>query len=249
MMAKLILFDIDGTLVLTGGAGLRAMNRAFERTFDVVGAFEGVEMPGRTDQTIISDALSHAGLRPGPKKLARFRDTYCAYLREEILKPGPRKGVMPGVRPLLESLSTRADVHLALLNGNFAESARIKLEHFALWDYFLCGAYGDDAADRNHLIPIALKRVDEHGVPPVALRDVLVVGDTPRDVECARTTGARSVAVATGHFDTSDLRAAGAEVVLETLETIEEFLVMLEPTPRVSSFGSRRHALLRDEAP
>ncbi len=228
LMSKLILFDIDGTLVLTGGAGLRALERAFERVFGLSGAFEGVEMPGRTDQVIIADALERAGLQPEAALQAQFHETYCEYIREEIRVPAATKGTMPGVRELLDVLVGREDAYLGLLTGNFVATARIKLEHFGLWHYFRCGAYGDDAADRNHLMPVALERAGQSGVPPVANHDVLVVGDTPRDVACALAAGARPVAVATGRFDVATLQAAGAEVVFANLEDLDSFIALLE---------------------
>ena len=113
-LAKVILFDVDGTLVLTGGAGLRAMGLAFEELFGISGALANVPMAGRTDSWILTQLAEAHGLTSRPAELARFPETYLKYLPEEIEKPGPRKGVMPGVRELLDSLASRSDVHLAL---------------------------------------------------------------------------------------------------------------------------------------
>src|SRR5438552_19082305 len=110
----------------------------------------------------------------------------------ELEKPGARKGVLPGVRELLDVLADRDDVYLALLTGNYEEAARLKLEYFDLWRYFPCGAFGDDAPDRNGLLPRAIARVRECGGPEVAPEDVVVIGDTPLDVACAAAGGARS---------------------------------------------------------
>ena len=155
-MTKVLLFDIDGTLVLTGGAGQRAMARAFEDIFSVPNAFQHIEMPGRTDSWILSDAVAVHGTPWGDTDRARFREVYLEHLRDEIEQPGSRKGVMPGVRPLLDHLVRREDAYLALLTGNYEDAARIKLEYFDLWRYFRCGAYGDDAPDRNGLLPKAV---------------------------------------------------------------------------------------------
>jgi len=225
-VTKVILFDIDGTLVLTGGAGIRAMTRAFEDLYGVRDAFAGTHMPGRTDAWILADAGVVHGVQP--HELSRFREAYLPHLGSEIDKPGPRKGVMPGVRELLDALAPRGDVFLALLTGNYEEAARVKLEYFDLWRYFRCGAFGDDAPDRNGLLPKALARVQACGGPVVAPADVIVVGDTPLDVGCAKAGGARSIAVATGSHSTDELRATGADVVLADLGDTAEVLRALE---------------------
>ena len=224
-MTKVILFDIDGTLVLTGGAGVRAMSQAFEELFAVPDPFQGIEMPGRTDVSILSDAAAAHGV--ARHELARFRDVYLAHLATEIEKPGPRKGIMPGVRPLLDSLAGRPDVYLALLTGNYEEAARVKLEYFDLWRYFRCGAFGDAAPDRNGLLPKALARIRQCGGPDVEPSDAVVIGDTPLDVACAAAAGARSIAVATGGYEANALRAAAADVVLEDLSDVEAVLAAM----------------------
>jgi phosphoglycolate phosphatase-like HAD superfamily hydrolase len=225
-VTKIILFDIDGTLVLTGGAGVRAMTRAFEQLFTIPDAFRGIPMPGRTDTGILLDAAAKHGVAAG--QLARFRSVYLAHLATEVGKPGPRKGIMPGVRPLLDSLADRSDVYLALLTGNYEEAARVKLEYFDLWRYFRCGAFGDDAPDRNSLLPKALDRIRQCGGPDVGPADVVVIGDTPLDVACAAAAGARSIAVATGGYDVDALRSTGADVVLTDLSDEAEALRALQ---------------------
>ncbi len=227
-MAKIVLFDIDGTLVLTGGAGSRAMTRAFEDMFRVGAAFDDIPMYGRTDRRILEDALARAGVALEDGLFERFRDRYFVRLLETIHEPGPRKGVMPGVRDLLDTLAERRDVFLALLTGNYEKAARIKLEHFDLWQYFRCGAYGDDIVDRNDLFPLALSRAFACGAPRVPARDVLVVGDTVLDVACAAAAGARSVAVATGPSDVETLRRSGADVAFEDLRDRAAFLELLD---------------------
>ena len=226
-MNKLILFDIDGTLVLTGGAGARAMTLAFEEAFDVpAGTFAlgaaGVPMAGRTDTWIVNEMSRRCGAIVEPAALSRFHDIYVAHLVREIRQPRPRKGVLPGVRRVLDSLSSRPDVHLALLTGNFSAGARVKLEHFDLWRYFPCGAFAEDAADRNGLLAHALTRVAACGGPAFLPSQAVIVGDTPFDVGVATAGGAKSLAVATGSFDAASLRASGADVVLEDLSDLEK---------------------------
>ena len=237
---KLVLFDIDGTLVLTGGAGIRAMNRACAELVGHGQALANVPVAGRTDRIILTDVVTQAGHRPDDGLLERLRDRYIEHLREEIDRPGRTqnfeslgargglKAVMPGIPELLDTLARRSDVFLGLLTGNFEAGARIKLEHFDLWRYFRCGAFGDDSADRNDLVPFALQRARECGVPELASEHILVVGDTPHDIACARAVGAVAVAVATGGFTAEQLREHGAEIVFQDLSRTEEFLKLLE---------------------
>jgi phosphoglycolate phosphatase len=224
----LILFDIDGTLVLTGGAGGRAMSRAFEEIFAVANAFQGIPMAGRTDAWIVSDAAAAHRIPQDSVNLKRFHDTYVRHLGAELATAGTgRKGLMPGVRELLDALAPREDVYLALLTGNYEEGARLKLEYFDLWNYFPCGAFGDDAPHRNVLVPKALARVAACGGPAFAAADAIVIGDTPLDVGCARHAGARSLAVATGSHSVEELRTAGAGDVLQDLSDTAEVLRVL----------------------
>jgi phosphoglycolate phosphatase len=227
-MHKLVLFDIDGTLVLTGGAGLRAMNRACEDLVGHTRALEGIPVAGRTDRIILADVLDRLGRPLDDGLLAALRDRYLACLEEEIERPGHGvKAVLPGVQALLDRLAARDDVLLGLVTGNFEAGARIKLGHFDLWRYFRCGAFADDAADRNHLVPFAVDRARGCGLRDVPAGHVLVVGDTPHDVACARATGAVAVGVATGPFSTADLEASGADVVFEDLRDAEAFEQLL----------------------
>ena len=213
-MSKLVLFDIDGTLVLTGGAGVSAMNRACQEIIGHADALAGIPVAGRTDWIILHDTLGRIGHELDEDLFARLRDAYLRHLREEILQPGKGvKDVMPGVRPLLDALGQRDDVFVGLLTGNFEEGARIKLEHFDLWRHFRCGAFGDDAADRNALVPFALARARERGLANIPPHHVIVVGDTPHDVACARAVDAVPVGVATGSFSAGELDACGAAEV------------------------------------
>jgi phosphoglycolate phosphatase len=221
-----LLFDIDGTLVLTGGAGGRAMTRAFEDLYGVRNAFNGVPFNGRTDAWILSRAAAAHGI--GEDALTRFKPLYLEYLAEELHRPGPRKGVMPGVGPLLDELSRRDDVFLALLTGNFERGARLKLEHFDLWRYFTCGAFGDTTHDRNGLLPDALTRIATCGGPQAAPANIVIIGDTPLDVGVAISGGTRSMAVATGSHTVDELRASGADVVFQDLSDLEAVLAAVE---------------------
>lgn len=224
----LVLFDIDGTLLLSGRAGLRAMTRAFQDTFGITEAFKGESFGGRTDSYLVSRALKLAGLPDTIENHDRFRDAYVPLLAEEIQHPGQgQKGLMPGARELLEALEEHDHLHLALLTGNYREAAEIKLRHFELWDFFEWGAFSDDHHDRNELVPIARSRAETYDIPPEAIERVIVIGDTPHDIECARVAGARSIAVATGGYTVVQLKDAGADDVLQDLADTRRVVELL----------------------
>ncbi len=196
------------------------MTHAFEELFGAADAMRSQPMAGRTDAWILSDAAAAHGIPPGSPALTRFPTVYFRHLDRELNRaapPGKRNGVMPGVRELLDVLADRDDVYLALLTGNYETSAQMKLERFDLWRYFKCGAFGDDAPDRNGLLPRALARVLACDGLEIAAAQAIVVGDTPLDVACAQASGARSIGVATGGHSVDELRDAGADVVFEDL--------------------------------
>jgi phosphoglycolate phosphatase len=227
-MPHLILFDIDGTLVLTGGAGLRAMNRALEDVVRHGKALDGIPVAGRTDWSILEDVMRVHDMALDPVLFGDLRRRYVLHLREEIEHPGTgTKAVMPGIRELLEALQPRQDVALGLLTGNFIDGARIKLEHFDLWRYFRCGAFGDDASDRNALVPVAIERARACGIGDVDPASVIVVGDTPHDIACALAVGATPVGVATGSYSVDRLRESGGEIVFTDLRDTKAFLELL----------------------
>jgi phosphoglycolate phosphatase len=225
---KLVLFDIDGTLVLTGGAGGRAMARAAADVFGFENADKAISMAGRTDAWIVAQMAAQQGLPFDDRLLARFHDTYIGHLEDEIHRPGPQKGVLPGVERTLDAIRSHDGAHLALLTGNFRRGAQIKLEYFGLWEYFAAGAFGEDAENRNALFKTALTRVVAAGGPEVPAADAIVVGDTPLDVAVALAAGARALAVATGPYDEAALRESGAHAVLADLSDERAVLEALE---------------------
>ena len=229
---RIVLFDIDGTLIRTGGAGTRAMNRAFTDVFGVSGAFDGIPMAGRTDRGILNEGAARSGVELESSNVDRFRERYYVRLEEALHEPRAQAaihGILPGVRAILEALTPRADVFPALLTGNCQEGARIKLQHFDLWGFFRCGAFGDEVVDRNDLFHVAMAQAVSCGAPAVRPSDVLVVGDTVLDIACAQAAGARSVAVATGPIGVAALEAAGAGVVFSDLSDTAAFVRLLEP--------------------
>jgi phosphoglycolate phosphatase-like HAD superfamily hydrolase len=225
----LLLFDIDGTLILSGGAGVRGLNRALEQLYGVPGALDGVAIGGRTDRAIVTDVLIRFGREPTDEAIGALRAAYLDCLAEEIVRtPSGTHGVLPGVGALLDALERRADVRLGLLTGNFERGARIKLDHFVLWDRFAFGAFGDDHVDRRALVPVALSSARAAGLDVGDTPDVVIIGDTPLDVDCAQAHGAHAIGVTTGPYPRADLEAAGADLVLSTLEETEAFLRWLD---------------------
>jgi len=227
--ARLVLFDIDGTLVLTGGAGKRSMDRAFEEVFGVPDAFAGMSMAGRTDRWLVETALARHGVTATAERLDAFRACYLDLLDASISESGSgRRGVMPGVPEVLVRLGARDDAHLALLTGNYAAGARIKLEHFGLWEHFAWGAFGDDYAERDALARAAVAGAAARGIRLADPAHAVVIGDTPFDIACARAAGTRVVAVATGGHSLDDLRGCAPDLALEDLRDIDTLLAFID---------------------
>jgi phosphoglycolate phosphatase len=196
-------------------------------------AFATVPMAGRTDPLIIQEACALHGVQEAAvSHRSRLVELYLTYLAEELPKRAPGRRILPGVVPLLDALRDEPDVVLALLTGNLQAGARLKLEAFGLWHYFATGAFGDDAGDRNGLVPVAAARMTALGCPAVPGAHIVVIGDTPHDVACARTSGARSLGVATGSSSVDQLRDAGADAVLpdlaDTPRALEQIRLLID---------------------
>lgn len=213
---QVLLWDIDGTLIRSGHAGSRSMNAAMHAVFGVASAFDGFDFAGRTDPWALDIMFRRHGLTPSTGEVARFYDVYVETLRRELHNPQSR--TCAGVRELLAHFAAQPLITQALLTGNIAAGSRAKLEHFGLWHHFAFGAFADDSGDRNALGPVALRRAREHlRRESLAAVDMVVIGDTPHDVACARACGARVVAVATGRFSTADLAPHTPDLLLENL--------------------------------
>lgn len=226
----MILFDIDGTLVRTGGAGKVAMEAALAGEFGVRVAAEEIPYSGRTDRAIGRDLLAAHGVDPSPANQSRLHEGYLARLPAALAaNPGT---VLPGVVALLGALRPRGDVVLGLLTGNVRRGAERKLGHFGLWDHFGgVGGFGDDHYDRDDVARSALAEVERHVGRRVDPAAVWVIGDTPLDVQCARAIGAKAVAVATGWHPIADLHAAGADYVFADLGDHAELLAAWRSSP------------------
>jgi phosphoglycolate phosphatase len=222
---KFLLFDIDGTLIDSGGAGMRSLNLAFEEMFAVDEAFRTVSMAGKTDPQILKEALALHGIESRNGIVPEFYRTYLRHLSKQI--ENGKGHVKPGMRELLEILRGRKEYVLGLLTGNIEEGAIIKLEHFGLQSFFVTGAFGSDDEDRKRLLPIAVGKLCRTMSVAVPFADCVIIGDTPRDVDCARPYGALAVAVATGPYSAAALSAAGADIVFEDLSDVGAFLSSL----------------------
>jgi phosphoglycolate phosphatase-like HAD superfamily hydrolase len=203
---KLILFDIDGTLLTASGAGRRALDQALRDVYGTAGPIDAYDFRGGTDPQIIRDLLRHAGM--GDETIAAGEA--AAYRRYEALleaEIGDGRGVSlyPGVRELVATLAARDDVLVGLLTGNIEAGARIKLRPTGLWPHFRLGAYGSDDADRTRLPRVAAHRAEQLVGRVFRGPDTVIIGDTPRDIGCARAFGATAIAVATGWHSVEDL--------------------------------------------
>ncbi len=217
-MRYLILFDVDGTLLRCGPQVGPLFTGALEETFGGYGRLPGYSFAGKTDPRIVIDLVRATGRAEVEilSKLPAMRRTYLGRLASGLKRDGMR--LLPGVRELLERLKSRDDVLLGLLTGNWRGGAEIKLGRFDLNRYFAFGAFGDDAVDRRDLVPVAIERAVERSGRPFEPRRTLIVGDTVLDVDCARSAGVKSMAVATGFTDAEHLEAAGADWVFPDLE-------------------------------
>jgi phosphoglycolate phosphatase len=192
---RLILFDIDSTLINTGGAGVEALKITSRKSFGIEEDLSGIEIAGRTDSGIVRQILAKHAIEPTDEELRCFFDTYNQLLGREL--PMRNGHVLPGILNLLEHIASGPHT-LGLLTGNLARGAQLKLEHYGLWKYFGFGAFADDHHDRNELGPFACKRALEHTGWQFAPSFVDVIGDTEHDVACGKAIGARTIAVATG---------------------------------------------------
>ena len=223
---KFILFDIDGTIMDSGGAGTRAMDTAFMEIFSVSNAFQTINMAGKTDMQILKEGFGLHNIDYSNGVIPEFYRSYIRYLKQNI-----RNGmghIKPGIREALRELQAQKEFVLGLLTGNIEEGARVKLDFFGLNLYFDIGAFGSDDEDRDRLLPVAVDKLFKRDSLKVSFSDCIVIGDTPRDVSCSKPYGAFSVAVATGPYSAKTLSAAGADVVLKDLSDTEGFLAILK---------------------
>jgi phosphoglycolate phosphatase len=216
---RLVLFDVDGTLIRTGGAGVKAFERTFALEFGVPEATRNVSFAGRTDPSLVRECFGLHRIDPTAQNFRRFFDTYV-FLLNHLLEQ-TQGAACQGVLEFIEGLQALACPPLiGLLTGNVRLGAEIKLRHYDLWQFFQSGAFGDDHEDRNRLAAIAQERGRELLGGPIPGDEILVVGDTPLDVACARSIQARMLAVGTGGYSCAELRACAPDWVVATLRNL-----------------------------
>ena len=225
-MRRLLLFDIDGTL-LSGGPAKSSFIDAMVDTYGTAGDAEGLSFAGKTDPQIARELLDAVGLS-GDEIERGFEPLWTRYLAYlEARLPEDPVRVLDGVPDLLESLAAHEDVGIGLLTGNIFGGARLKLGSGGLWNHFVFGSYGSDREERDHLPAVAVDRARELWGDHIGPDQAIVVGDTPRDVACGKAGGTGTVAVATGFFSSSDLEATGADYVLDDLADTDRVVEIL----------------------
>jgi len=216
---RLLLFDIDGTLIHSGGAGVQALISAFRERFGITDDLRGIEIAGMTDSGIVASILKKYNIPATTENVSAFLDSYVHFLSLEL--PRREGKLLPGVLELLEKLKSRRHVVLALLTGNVSRGAQLKLEHYGVWHFFEFGAFADDHQDRNRLGSFARARARERHGREFSASQIDVIGDTPRDIACGKAIGARTIAVATGKWSRQQLAEHQPDFLIDDLSDVD----------------------------
>ncbi len=223
---RVCFFDIDGTLVATGGAGQKAFAAAFRELFGIEQLSGDIPFAGRSDRAIASDLFRIHGIETDDEIWQQFRTTYLRELKLQL--PQCVGQVLPGVGDLIAELKGAGHIGIGLLTGNIADGAIAKLSHYRLWGQFAYGGYGDHHHDRDDIARAALLAAQEHhGMVANGDSRIAVIGDTVHDIRCARAIGAFAVAVPTGFTPIDELRAAEPDLAVETLEDCRQLVEWL----------------------
>lgn len=221
-MSTVCLFDIDGTLLNTGGAGQTAMELALAEVFQITGPTQEILAAGRTDKAITTDLFAFHKVQLNEQSLQEFLRCYLTHLPAAMQRGQGQ--LLPGVKPLLDQLNARENCLLGLLTGNYETAAWLKLRHFAIDTHFRCGGFGDLHLDRDDVARSAHQAVTELMKRAPQADRLWVIGDTPSDIKCGKAIGAKTIAVATGIFPASDLEPHRPDVLLESLADVEGVL-------------------------
>jgi len=222
---RLLLFDIDGTLITSGGAGVEALKLALVERFGISDDLSDIEIAGMTDSGIVVAILNKHSIPATNENVTAFLDSYVRFLALEL--PQRKGALLPGVLTLLRKLKTCPHLVLALLTGNLARGAQLKLEHYGVWNFFEFGAFADDHQDRNELGTFAKRRASEKHGREFLATEIDVIGDTPRDILCGRAFGARTVAIATGSWPREKLAEHHPDFLFDDLSNIEHVIATL----------------------
>ena len=226
MLKFLILWDIDGTILRSSGAGMASLNEALAEVFGVQGSLEGIDFAGRTDRMIIRQIFAKFGIEHTQANFDRLVEGYVQRLPSVLARS--RTVVLPGVAALLGQAATRHGSAQGLLTGNLRRGAEAKLGFHGLWGHFPVGAFADDSEQRDELGPHALRRAAAHWGVDFPAERVWIIGDTPHDIRCARAFGARAMATATGSSGLEELRAHRPDAAFEDLGDTEAFWRVIE---------------------
>jgi len=219
-VVRLILFDVDGTLIHTGGAGVQAFARTLASEFGQPNGTEGIKFGGRTDPSLVREAFGNCGIPSTPENFDRFFGAYAFWL-DHLLANNPSGAACAGVWRLLDGLRALPQPPaLGLLTGNIRLGAEIKLRRYGLWEVFETGAFGDDHEDRNQIAKIAKVRGGRLLGTELSGDQIVVAGDTPRDIACGRAIGAKVLAVATGGATLEYLKAHRPDWLVEDLQRV-----------------------------
>ena len=226
--SKILLFDIDGTLLMTGGAGAEALNLAFHRHFGIEGAWRGIVPDGKTDPMIIEEmAVRALGRALDTAEYEKICSLYLEFFTERLPK-SERFRLLPGVQFLLQSLAGREDLVLGLATGNFEAAAWQKVGHGGIRDFFKFGGFGSDSRDRGELTRTAVLRGLEFLGRETGPENIFVIGDTIYDVMAGKKAGVRTVAVATGNYNGAHFREHSPDYILNDLSDARAFLRILD---------------------
>jgi len=219
LKSKLLLFDIDQTILHSGGAGEKALTQALRDRFGREEDLGKIEIAGKTDVWIAHRIFEAHGIEPLPENVECFLEGYLHHLKAELALNDGR--LLPGFPELLHALAKLPNVAVGLLTGNLRRGAELKLRHYGVFDHFSFGAFADDSQDRNLLGPFARKRAGEAHGTDFQSEDIYIIGDTSHDIACAKAIHARGVGVATGRYSRIALEAAGADFVFDDLSDVE----------------------------
>ncbi|MBN8421597.1 MAG: HAD family hydrolase [Verrucomicrobia bacterium] len=227
-MARLLLFDIDGTLIDSNGAGGAAILDAAEEHFGIQrDQLPPLQLAGATDPAIAMDVFGHMNLIHTPEEVFAFLDRYLSHLQRRLQAADFTGCTLPGVTQLLQALRGESTAHLGLLTGNVRRGAVIKLTRHGIFEHFLEGGFGSDHHDRNQLGPVALQRMQDATGTTYHIDDVIVIGDTPKDIRCAEAFGAKCLAVATGEYSYAELSALNPWRCVESFADVPAIVEML----------------------
>jgi phosphoglycolate phosphatase-like HAD superfamily hydrolase len=225
MSYRVLLFDIDGTLVRAGAAGKDALARALNELHAIESPFVDINFGGRTDQSIARELFELHGVSWTPERGQEFLNLYAHYFHEALQNRAPI--LLPGVRELLQRLRDDQKHLMGLLTGNIERCAQIKLDAFQLWSYFNFGGFGDHHEDRAEIAAEAFRRATHLHGSELKPHEVLIIGDTPADVRCARAIGADVFIVGTGPVQKAAIEEAGPDFFHEDLSRLEDILKLI----------------------